>query len=57
MKPLVAFLSMGRLVLLRDGKPEVIESQFVREALDRELERQQRNEWKQSGGMEMLWGS
>lgn len=53
----VAYLSMWRLVLLRDGKRFVVQSQFVQEAMERELDRQQRNEWKREGlsGTQMGW--
>lgn len=49
----VAFLAEGKLYLAAAGrKPELIESHFAQEMLDRQEQNRQRNDWKQSG---MSW--
>ena len=50
----VAYLAEGKLYLASPGrKPELIESHFAQEMLDRQERNRQRNDWKQSG---MAWG-
>jgi len=49
----VAYLAEGKLYLAGPGrKPEIVESHFAQEMLDRQERNRQRNDWKQSG---MSW--
>ncbi len=49
----VAYLAEGKLYLAAAGrKPQIVESHFAQEMLDRQERNRQRNDWKQSG---MAW--
>jgi hypothetical protein len=52
-QPQVAYLAEGKLYLATPGsKPDLVESHFAQEILDRQERNRQRHEWKQSG---MAW--
>ena len=50
--PTIAYLAEGKLYLKRgDGEPQLIESPFVQQMLDRIERNRQRHGWKDGGGM------
>jgi hypothetical protein len=50
MQPTIAYLAQGKLYVRKpDGEPELVESQFAQELLDRSERSRQRNEWKSQG--------
>jgi hypothetical protein len=50
MQPTIAYLAEGKLYVRKPGgEPELVESQFAQEMLDRTERSRQRNEWKTQG--------